>query len=87
LPARGSAAKRHEQSERRRIRNKIIKSRIKTHSKSFLDAVYNSSKEESEVKYRELASLLDRAVSKGVYHKNTAARKKSRMYRLLSKAS
>ena len=86
MPARDSAAKRHRQSEKRRLHNKIIKSRIKTHSKIFMDAVNSGSSDESQKEYRELSSLLDRAVSKGVFQRITAAIKKSRMYRLLSKS-
>jgi small subunit ribosomal protein S20 len=86
LPTKDSAAKRHRQSEKRRLHNKIIRSRIKTHSKIFLDAIKSESSDESEKEYRELSSLLDKAVSKGVFHRNTAARKKSRMYRLLTKS-
>jgi small subunit ribosomal protein S20 len=62
----------------------MIKSRIKTVTKRFLDSLPGNSKDETEQKFRELASLLDRAVSKGVYHKNTAARKKSRLHKLLN---
>ena len=86
MPAKDSAAKRHRQSEKRRLHNKIIRSRIKTHSKIFMDAVSSGLSDESEKKYRELSSLLDRAVSKGVFQRNIAARKKSQMYRLLSKS-
>ena len=86
MPDKDSAAKRHRQSEKRRLHNKIIRSRIKTHSKVFMDTVSSGPSDESEKEYRELSSLLDRAVSKGVFQKNTAARKKSRMYRLLSKS-
>ena len=41
-------------------------------------------KEEAQKKLVELSSFLDKAVSKGVYHRNTASRKKSRMHHLLS---
>ena len=86
MPIQGSAAKRHRQSEKRRLRNRIIKSRIKSHSKIFMDAIKSGSADDSEKKYQELSGLLDRAVSKGIFKRNTAARKKSRLYRLLSKS-
>jgi small subunit ribosomal protein S20 len=85
LPATGSAAKRQRQNEKRRLRNKMTRSKIKTFSKKFEETVNRDSKEEAEAQYRQLTSMLDRAVIKGVYHRNTAARKKSKLHRLLSK--
>jgi len=75
-----SARKRARQAERRRLRNKAVKTRIKNAIKKFLKATG----EEKRVLLNEIYSLLDSAVSKGVIHKNTAARKKSRLARLLN---
>lgn len=83
MPNKSSAAKRQRQNERCRLRNRIIRSRIRGSSRRFVEIIRDSKKDESELQYKQLASLIDRAVSKGVYHKNMAARKKSRMYRLL----
>lgn len=74
-----SARKRARQAERRRLRNKAVKTRIKNAVKKFLKATG----EEKRVLLNEIYSLLDSAVSKGVFHRNTAARKKSRLARLL----
>lgn len=74
-----SAQKRARQAERRRLRNKAVKTRIKNTIKKFLKA----SGEEKRALLNEIYSLLDSAVSKGVIHRNTAARKKSRLSRLL----
>jgi small subunit ribosomal protein S20 len=62
----------------------MIKSRAKTLAKDFVELVDDKKKEEAKKLLAELSSFLDKAVSKGVYHRNTAARKKSRMNHLLS---
>ncbi len=78
-----SAEKDQRQSEKRRLRNKMIKSRAKTLVKDFVHLVGDKKKEDAQKKLTELSSFLDKAVSKGIYHRNTAARKKSRMHHLL----
>ena len=70
-----SAQKRHEQSERRRMRNKAIRSTCRTSAKKFVLAIQKV----------DLQSEYNSAVSKGVIHKNAAARKTSRMFRLYNK--
>ena len=79
-----SAEKSDRQGEKRRLRNKMIKSRAKTLVKDFVDLVEEKKKDDARTKLVEVSSFLDKAVSKGVYHKNTAARKKSRMQSLFS---
>jgi small subunit ribosomal protein S20 len=83
LPRNLSAEKDQRQSEKRRLRNKMIKSRAKTLVKDFVQLVGDKKKDEAQKKLTELSSFLDNAVSKGIYHRNTAARKKSRMHHLL----
>jgi len=78
-----SAEKSDRQGEKRRLRNKVIKSRAKSLVKDFVGLVEEKKKEEAQKKLVEVSSFLDKAVSKGVYHRNTAARKKSRMSHLL----
>jgi small subunit ribosomal protein S20 len=78
-----SAEKSDRQGEKRHLRNKMIKSRAKTLVKDFVDLVDEKKKAEATAKLAELSSFLDKAVSKGIYHKNTAARKKSRMTAVL----
>ena len=51
--------------------------------KDFVDLVDDKKKDEAKTKLAELSSFLDKAVSKGIYHRNTAGRKKSRMMALL----
>ncbi len=75
----GSAAKRFRQSEKQRIRNKSVRSQVRTSAKKVLDAVNTNNGEEAEQAFRAYVKLLDTAAQKGVYHPNTAGRKKSRM--------
>lgn len=79
-----SAEKSDRQGEKRRLRNKMIKSRAKTLVKDFVGLVEEKKKDEARKMLVEVSSFLDQAVSKGVFHRNTAARKKSRMSHLLS---
>jgi small subunit ribosomal protein S20 len=68
-----SARKRMRQAEKRRLRNKSYKSYIKTVTKKFeLEKDPERKKELLNLLY----SVLDKAVSKGILHRNTAARKK-----------
>ncbi|POR03315.1 30S ribosomal protein S20 [Alkalispirochaeta sphaeroplastigenens] len=79
--AKGSAAKRHRQSEKRRILNKSVRSRVRTSVKRVLNAVEEKDQAAAEVALRDFTKLIDTAAGKGVYHANTAARKKSRLAR------
>ena len=80
-----SAEKDARQNEKRRVRNRIVRSRSKTLVKDFMDAVESKKKPEAEKLFAELSSFFDNAVTKGIFHRNTAARKKSRMNLLLNK--
>ena len=68
-----SAEKRHKQSEKRRLRNKSYKSFIKTLTKKFLK---EEDAEKKKLLLSQLYEALDKAVSKGILHKNTVARRK-----------
>ncbi|MCD6156415.1 MAG: 30S ribosomal protein S20 [Candidatus Atribacteria bacterium] len=87
MPNTKSALKNLRKSERRRIRNKSIKSATKTYIKKFLNMLQNGNIEEArEFFLREVVKRIDMAASKGVFHKNKAARLKSRLYQKLNKA-
>lgn len=75
----GSAAKRFRQSEKRRIRNKSVRSQVRSSAKQVLAAVESNDSAAAETAFRAYVKLIDSAAQKGVYHKNTAGRKKSRM--------
>ena len=79
-----TAAKRHRQNVKRRLRNRTVKSELRTNTRKLLEQVQSQSTEDAKKQYLLVASLLDRAVSKGVLHKNTAARKKHRLHRVLA---
>lgn len=74
-----SAKKRVLIAERNRERNVAIKSSIKTAVKKVLEAVQEGKADEAKDALSQAYKLYDKAVSKGVLHKNTAARKKSRL--------
>ena len=85
-----SALKRIEVAERNRLHNRSYKSAVKTLSKTYLAAVeaYQAepTAENLEVVQAKMAaaySKIDKAVKRGVLHPNTAARKKSRLARVL----
>lgn len=67
-----SALKRIKTSLKRNLRNRMVKSSVRTAVRKFQDNVTVES-------LRSAISALDKAVSKGVFHRNTAARKKSRL--------
>ncbi|NCS88422.1 MAG: 30S ribosomal protein S20 [Ignavibacteria bacterium CG2_30_36_16] len=69
-----SAKKRIKTSEKKRIRNKGGESKIKTLVKKVMAT---TEKTDAEKTYREAVAFLDKNVSKGILHKNTASRKKS----------
>ena len=66
-------------------RNKAEKTALKTKIKKF-DAALQNGAEAAQQPYVEAVSGVDRAVTKGVLHKNTAARKKSKMARRMNQA-
>ncbi len=79
-----SALKRMRQSEKRRVRNAAVRSTVRTAVKGARAAISASSGEEARASLARAIRLLDKAVTKGVVHKNTAARKKSRLTRQLN---
>lgn len=81
----GSAAKRYRQSEKRRLRNKAVRSRVRSGIRRFREAVAANDKTEAQNRFQEVTKLIDTAAGKGVYHRNTAARTKSRLSRHLQK--
>ena len=69
-----SAKKRIRTTERRRDINKNNESRIKTLIKKTLNS---TNKEEAEETYKNAVSVIDKSVTKGIIHRNNAARKKA----------
>ena len=70
-------AKRARIAEANRLRNKAQKSRLKTAIKNYEASLASNDVESAQAKLLEATSLIDKSVSKGILHKNNAARKKS----------
>lgn len=85
MPNTKSAIKRAKQNEKRRLRNTMTKSRIRTAIRKFREALENGTDELRLQRLSEATSLLDKAAAKGIIHKNQAARKKSRLTLSLQK--
>ncbi|PID56035.1 30S ribosomal protein S20 [candidate division KSB3 bacterium] len=74
-----SALKKIKQDKIRQMRNKAYKTRLKNVVKNVETALSDANKEAAQAALQEAISTLDRVASKGVIHKNKAARKKSRL--------
>ena len=72
-----SQIKRNRQNEKRRLRNKSVKSALKTAIRKFHEATASGDPETAGTLLREATRKLDKAASKGVIHKNQAANRKS----------
>ena len=72
--------------ERQRTENLRYRSTIKTLTKRLEAAVSDGDAERIASEHRELVQIIDRAISRGALHKNTAARKKSHAAHLVSSA-
>lgn len=79
MPIIKSAIKRARQSIVRRSRNLQVKRAIHTDTRAVMDAATAGDTKVTAEKLREAQSEIDRAVKKGTLHKNTAARRKSRL--------
>ena len=82
-----SAIKRARQNEIRRLRNKSVKTRIKTIVKDVRSSAKETSDTDMSAKISAVQSVFDKASKKGVIHKRTAARKISRLAKLTNSAS
>ena len=74
-----SQIKRIGQNERRRLRNKAVKSELKTAVRRFREAADAGDSAAANTALRDASKLLDKAASKGVIHANQAANRKSAM--------
>jgi small subunit ribosomal protein S20 len=82
-----SQIKRNRQNEKARLRNKSVKSSLKTAVRKFREATAAGDVESAAALQRAAARQLDKAVSKGVIHKNQAANRKSAIAKQLSSLS
>jgi small subunit ribosomal protein S20 len=74
-----SQIKRNRQNEGRRLRNKAVKSELKTAVRNFREAADSGDAANATTAFRSASKLLDKAASKGVIHKNQAANRKAAM--------
>jgi small subunit ribosomal protein S20 len=79
-----SAKKRIRQNLKSRARNRARKELVKIQLKSFNAAVTTGDLNKAETELRAVASRLDKVAAKGTLHKNTAARKRSRLAKRLN---
>lgn len=84
LPQIKSAIKRVKVSEKKRVRNNRVRSQVRTAIRGFRRSLGVSGADSSEALVAAI-SQIDRAASKGVLHRNTAARRKSRLTKALHK--
>ena len=85
-----SQIKRNKQNEKAHQRNKAVKSELRTHVRKFREAVESGNVEAATSALQVASRKLDKAVSKGVIHKNQAANRKSaiaKRYAELAQAS
>ena len=86
MPNTHSAKKRMRQDEVRRVRNRAVKSTIKTQVRKVREAVTAGKLDEADTEYRLMAKRVDKAAAHGVIHANAAGRMKSRISAALHKA-
>jgi len=80
-----SQIKRNRQNEKRRVRNKAVRSELRTRTKRAVVAVETGA-EDSEEAIRLAVKRIDKAAAKGTIHKNQAANRKSRLMKRAAKA-
>lgn len=78
-----SQIKRNRQNERRRVRNKAVRSELRTRTKQASSAIETGADDSAE-KVHVAIKRIDTAAAKGIIHKNQAARRKSRLMKRLN---
>ena len=76
-----------KKSAKKALRNQSVKSNLKTETKKFIELISSKKIEEAKKQLNCLMSQLDKAKSKGIIHRNTASRKKSRLMKKLNVTS
>ncbi|HPJ02995.1 MAG TPA: 30S ribosomal protein S20 [Candidatus Limiplasma sp.] len=86
MPNIKSAMKRVKVSDKKNLRNRIVKSKVKTALKKF-DAEIAENPANAGAQYSATTSAIDKAAAKGIVHKNTANRRKARLAKQMAKAA
>jgi small subunit ribosomal protein S20 len=81
-----SQIKRNKQNEKRRVRNRVLRGSARTAVKKAQVDLESGKPEDSKKTVLEAISVLDRAAQKGTIHRNNAARRKSRLMKMLNAA-
>ena len=81
-----SQIKRNRQNEKRRLRNKAVRSDMRTRTKAAVSTAEAGGEEAAEA-LRIALKKIDKAAAKGVIHKNQAARRKSRLVKRTAASS
>lgn len=79
-----SQIKRNKTNEKRRIRNQAYKTEVRSYIRKTREAVEAGNVEEAQENLRIASRKLDKAVSKGVLHRNNAANRKSKLAKLVA---
>lgn len=79
MPNTKSAARRMRNSNRKRLQNRSVKTRLKSLERAYVDALKTGKKDEATTAFRSMSSAFDKAAKSGVIHSSNANRKKSRM--------
>jgi small subunit ribosomal protein S20 len=82
-----SQIKRNRQNEAARVRNKSVRTALKTATKQVRSAVEASDAQAAQDAFRSISRDLDRAASSGILHKRAAARRKSRLARATARTA
>jgi small subunit ribosomal protein S20 len=82
-----SQIKRNRQNQRRHDRNVTVRSRLRTEAKKVRAAASGGDADQAGAQLRSTAQLLDKAAAGGVIHKRTAARRKSKLARIVARGS
>ena len=82
-----SALKRARQTDKKTTVNRANSSRLRTQLRKLRTAIASSDQTQSQAAFRETVSLIDQSVKKGVIHKNTGSRYKSRLSARLKAAA
>jgi small subunit ribosomal protein S20 len=85
MPNVASAKKRVRQTEKRTARNRHVRSTVRTWMKRVREAVKSGDKTAAQAALARAIRTIDKAVSKGVYHRNTGSRYISRLSRQVAK--
>ena len=80
-----SQIKRNRQNEQARLRNKAVRSALKTYARRVRESTAAGDQDAAEAALRRASRAYDKAVSKGVIHRNNAANHKARLARAVSR--